>query len=228
MSIKSANSSNLMDVVSEPEQSTGGSHQDKTSELNSLPRSSVSGYSAGLDLFEAPFAPETVTTPASSVNLFQLPVTSSVPSADLFQKSSVSSILSMNPHQASQISPPLAFDFFAEINQQQSIVTLEQKLPELSVPKNEGWATFDIPPPMTSIAGSTENYTPAKIPSTDGGPPGKLDSVLSIDATMQWPLFQDSKAHGPSSSMSSPWDQVLHDVQTSTSVTSIPVSCCKM
>ncbi|KAL6335964.1 hypothetical protein AAG906_003589 [Vitis piasezkii] len=223
MSIKSANSSNFMDVVSEPEQSTGGAHQDKISELHVLPRSSVSGYPVSLDLFDAPFAPETVTSSASSIDLFQLPVTSSVPSVDLFQQSSVSSVSSMNPHQASQTSPPSAFDFFAEINQQQSAATLHQKLPELSVPKNEGWATFDTPTPMTSIAGTTENCTPAKIPSTDGGPPGKLDSVLSIDASMQWPLFQDSNAHGPSSSMSNPWDQGLHNVQASTNVTSTPL-----
>lgn len=225
MSIKSANSSNLIDVVLEPEQSNGGSHQDKTSELHALPRSSISGYSAGLDLFEAPFAPETVASSASSVNLFQLPVTFSIPSADLFQQSSVSSVPS---HQASQTSPPSAFDFFAEINRQQSAATLDQKLPELSVPKDEGWATFDTPPPMTSIAGTIENCTPGKIPSTDGGPPGKLDSVLSLDASMQWPIYQDSKVHGPSSSMSSPWDQGLHDVPASTNVTSAPVSCCSM
>ncbi|RVW34854.1 putative ADP-ribosylation factor GTPase-activating protein AGD14 [Vitis vinifera] len=202
MSIKSANSSNLMDVVSEPEQSTGGAHQDKISELHALPRSSVSGYPVSLDLFDAPFAPETVTSSASSIDLFQFPVTSSIPSVDLFQQSSVSSVSSMNPHQASQTSPPSAFDFFAEINQQQS------------------------QPPC--IKSTTENCTPAKIPSTDGGPPGKLDSVLSIDASMQWPLFQDSNAHGPSSSMSNPWDQGLHNVQASTNVTSTPVSCCRI
>lgn len=245
MSFKSANSGNLMDVASEPEQSNGGAHQDKLSEVHTLPRSSVSGHSAY-------FAPVTVTSPASSIDLFQLPAASSVPSGDIFQQSSVSSVPSMNLHQATQASGPsldlfqqssvssgptmnlhqdtqtsssLAFDLFADINQQQLTTSLGEKLPELPVPKNEGWATFDMPPSITSIAVSAENHTSAKFPSTDGSPTRKVESFSSIDASMQWPLIRDSNGHAPSL-VPNPWDQGLHNVQTSSNATSNQVSFC--
>ncbi|KAK9290513.1 hypothetical protein L1049_008683 [Liquidambar formosana] len=215
MSFKSVNSGSLKDLVSEPEQSAG-TDQVKISTFPSLPRSSFSGNSGSLDLFKAPIVP--VTSSASSIDLFQLPPTS-FPPVDLFQLSPISSATSMNTSQPPQTTLLPSLDLFSEISQEQSVATMDKKSPELSVPKNEGWATFDIPQPMTSTPG-IESLTPAEIPSSDGDSLGKYGPMLSSNTSMEWPLFQDFSAHGPSSLVSNTWLEGLHNVQASTNATS--------
>uniref|UniRef100_A0A5B7ACA0 Putative ADP-ribosylation factor GTPase-activating protein AGD14 n=1 Tax=Davidia involucrata TaxID=16924 RepID=A0A5B7ACA0_DAVIN len=217
LSLKSVNSVSLVDVASEPEQSTG-TPQDKLSTFPSLPQSSVSGNFGGLDLFNAPFVPQTATSSIAAIDLFQLRETSSTPSVDLFQPSSISSVQALNAHPPSQTSILPSLDLFSEIPQQQSAATLDKKSPDVVIPKNDGWATFDVPQNVASTLG-IENSNPAIIPSSNGGSLGKFDPVLSLNTGLQWPSFQDSSSHGPSSLMSTPWHDGLNNLQASLSAT---------
>lgn len=202
MSLNSFNSGGLTDTVSEPEQAAG-KFQDK------LP---FPGSSDSLDLFKAPSAPETVTSGASSIDLFQLSEASSAPSIDLFHPSLMSSTSSTVVHQPSQTSPISSLDFFVGAAQQQSAAATGDKLQEVSKPKNEGWATFDTPHSSGSIPG-TGNVNPTNMPSVDGGSVGKSDLFSSSGTSTLWPSFHDSGFHA-SSTVSSPWQ--MHDVTAPT------------
>ncbi|KAA8516290.1 hypothetical protein F0562_016583 [Nyssa sinensis] len=217
MSLKSVNSVSLVDVTSEPVKSTG-IHHDKLSTFPSFPQSSVSGNFGGLDLFNAPFVPQTATSSVAAIDLFQLQETSSTPSLDLFEPSSISSVPAVNAHPPSQTSTLPSLDLFSEIPQQQSAATLDKKSPDVVIPKNDGWATFDVPQSVASNPG-IENSNAGIIPSSNGGSFGKFDPVLSQNTGPQWPSFQDFSSHGPSSSMSTPWQGGLHNLQASLGAT---------
>lgn len=204
LSYKSYNSGGVTDAVSETEQ-PAGTFQGKVS---TFPRSSVSGSSGGLDLFKAPLVPGSVSSAASSIDLFQIPVASSAPSPDLFQPSKLSSASYLNGYQPPQTSPLSSLNFFPEISQQQSATTLDRETPQISVPKNEGWATFDSPQPTASVP-HAGNPTPAKVHSSDVGSLEKFDPFSSINTNMQWPLFQSDQ-----------WHDGLHNVQAPTIATS--------
>lgn len=188
MSFKSANSGSF---VSEPEHSAGINHDFKAT-FSSGPPSSVAGNFSGLDLFEAPCAKKYVTSSASSIDLFESPTPASVQSVDLFQSSQKSSGTSMHTSQ------PL------------------HNASELLVPKNEGWATFDMPQQEVSSLGSGI-ITSTEAPSKDGNSLGHLDQNFPSNTIIQWPSSQSSGAHVShvvSSLPISPWEG-LHSVQDS-------------
>ncbi|KAI8562650.1 hypothetical protein RHMOL_Rhmol03G0051000 [Rhododendron molle] len=204
----SPKSVSLVDASSEPVVSCGH-HQYA---VPSLPQSSVSGNFGGLDLFDAPFVPQPITS-ASAVGSFQLPVTPSTPPVDLYQPSSISSAPVSHAPQPTQTTPSL--DFFSDMPQQQPAAILTNKSPDVT-PKDEGWATFDLPQFVAPNLG-IEGSTPAVAPPTDEGSLGKFDSLLLPSTTVQWPAFQDSNVHGPSS-VTNPWDEGLNNVQISDNV----------
>lgn len=189
MSVKSFNSGGLTDAVSEPDQ-YAGTLQDKPTSLSSL-----FGSSDRLDLFKAPVQREEISSAASSIDLFQLPAASSSLSINSFQPSVLSSA-PLNVHQPSQALTP-SLELFADFPQHQSPANQVQE----SIPKNEGWATFDTHQPSTSISG-TENIIPANIASNDGGSIGNFDLFSSSNPGMQWPSFAN---------ISNPWSDNLHD-----------------
>lgn len=201
MSQKSFNSGGLADDVSKSEQAAG-----TLQEQSSFPGSSIPGSSDSLDLFNAPTVHETVSS-AASIDLFQLPEAPSSLSTDLFQPSPVSSASPANAFQPSQISPT-SLDFLAAIAQPQSTATSNEKLPEFSFPKNEGWATFDSPQPSAPIP-SNEKISPTVLASGNEGSVGKVDLFSSLDTSTQWPSFQNSSLDGPPSNISSVWDGSL-------------------
>lgn len=190
MSVKSFNSGGLTDAVSEPDQ-YAGTLQDKPTSLSSL-----FGSSDRLELFKAPVQPEEISSAASSIDLFQLPAASSSLSINSFQPSVLSSASSLNVHQPPQALTP-SLELFADFPQHQSPANQVHE----SVPKNEGWATFDTHQPSTSISG-TENIIPANIASNDGGSIGNFDLFSSSNPGMQWPSFAN---------ISNPWSDNLHD-----------------
>ncbi|XP_022743245.1 probable ADP-ribosylation factor GTPase-activating protein AGD14 [Durio zibethinus] len=210
MSVKSYNSGIGLDVVSAPEQ-TARSYHDKAS---TFAQSSVPVNYGGLDLFNAP---EFCATPP--IDLFQLPGTSSVSSKDIFQPVAVSSMPPGNLCQPPPSTPSI--DLFAGIAEQPPAAGFDGKSPELTVPKNEGWAKFDTPQHATSDR-VTKNLLPAVMPS-DGDLSAKLDPSSSINTTLQWPLFENSSALGAPSAMSSQWQEGLHDGQASIAATSTQV-----
>ncbi|XP_057507305.1 probable ADP-ribosylation factor GTPase-activating protein AGD14 isoform X2 [Actinidia eriantha] len=207
VSLKSVNSGSLADVSSEPAESAG-THQYKQYAVPSLPQSSVSGNFGGLDLFNAPFVPQSVN---SAIDLFQSPEIPSTPPVDLFQPSSNSSVLSLHAHQPSQTIPPSLNTF--DMPQQQPAAISDKKSQEDVITKNERWATFDLPQFLAPNLG-VDNSIPAVAPPTGGGVLGKFDSLLLSSATLQWPAFDDSNAQGPSS-MPNLWHEGLNNVQVS-------------
>lgn len=210
----SPKSVSLVDASSEPAVSCGH-HQNHQYAVPSLPQSSVSGNFGGLDLFDAPFVPQPITS-SSAVDFFQLPVTTSTPPVDLYQPSSISSALVSQP---TQTTPSL--DLFSDMPQQQPAAILTNKSPDVT-PKDEGWATFDLPQFVAPNLG-IEGSTPAVAPPTEEGSLGKFDSPLLPSTTLQWPAFQDSNVHGPSS-VTNPWDEGLNNVQISDDVLNTQVS----
>ncbi|XP_057466726.1 uncharacterized protein LOC130756252 isoform X2 [Actinidia eriantha] len=135
----------------------------------------------------------------------------STPPVDLFQPSSNSSVLSLHAHQPSQTIPPSLNTF--DMPPHQPGATLDQKYQEDVIPKNERWATFDLPHFVAPNLG-VDDSIPAVVPPTGGGALGKFDSLLLSSATLQWPVFDDSNAHGPSS-MPNLWHEVLNNVPVS-------------
>lgn len=201
VSIKSYNSGSLLDIVAEAGQAAGNPQEN----MPAFPVSSVSSH-ASLDLFKEPVAPEPASPMAPPIDLFQLPATSPAPSVDLFQVPPASSI---NLYQPSQTSLPSTLDLFGGSYQQQSVTSLDEKSPHSSLPKNEGWATFDGPQPIASTPGP-ENLTSSVGPSNAGS--SNFDQVPSLHTSMQWPPFQNSVDHS-SSSVPDPWLGDVHSVQ---------------
>ncbi|KAG5232898.1 ADP-ribosylation factor GTPase-activating protein [Salix suchowensis] len=191
VSIKSCNSGSLLDVVAEAGQAAGNPQEKRPA----FPLSSVSSH-ASLDLFKEQVAPESASPMAPPIDLFQLPATSPAPSVDLFEPS--------------QTSLPSIVDLFGSSYQQQSVTTLDEKSPHSSLPKNEGWATFDVPQPIASTPGP-DDHTSSVGPSNVGSSTN-FDQVPSFHTSMQWPPFQNSVDHS-SSSVPDPWLGDLHSVQ---------------
>lgn len=198
LSYKSYNPGGLTDVVSELEQ-PAGTLQDKAYMFT---QSSVSKSSGNLDLFTAPLVSEPESSTASSA-----------PSLDLFQPSVISSASPMNLYQPPQTSTSSSLDFFAEISLQQPATTLDKEPTQLSVPENEGWATFDTPQATLASIPHAGNPTPERVPSSDLGSLEKFDLFSSLNTNMHWPSFQSDSFHGSSSTMSNPWHDGLHNVQ---------------
>lgn len=145
------------EVGSEPVLLAEVSHE-KSAAISSPPQSSVSGAYNGLDLFDTPFAPQSVSSaPPTAVNAIQ--------------QSPASSVTSFFEQQPSQIAQPSPLDFFATPSQQQS------------APSDNGWATFDTP--QNTVPIGTENSTPAAVPSSDGSVRGS-SNPFSIDQSSSY------------------------------------------
>lgn len=209
LSLKSYNSGGLTDV-SEHDQAAGA----RLDKISTFPQSHGPVNYGDLDLFEAPVVPEAVPSAAPPIDLFQLPETSAA-SVNMFEMSQAST------YQPAQISSPSSLDLF-QITEQPSRATLDRKPQDLSIPKNEGWATFDTSPPAASIPG-TESLSRAMVPASEDSSV-KFDQVPSSNTSMRRPEFQNSCANGPFPS-SDPWPGNLHNgpapaVATSTQVVS--------
>lgn len=198
-SFRSYNSGGLVDFFSEPVQAFG-SLQTKSS---CVPQPPGPASSASSDISKAPVATEPFSSSASSIDLFQLPgAPSQSTSVDLFQSSALSAVPSSSESQATQTSQPSSVGFFADLSQQPSTATSDEKSLELSVPKNEGWATFDTPQYTTSTA---QAEIPAAVPSTADTLQERFDPFLTLNADMQWPSFETSSVSVPSSVTSNVW-----------------------
>lgn len=210
LSQNSYNLGGLTDVVSEPEQSAV-TFENK---VTTFPQSSIySQHSGSLDLFQTQLVSEPEPSAASSFDSLQTPAASSARSLDLFQPSLISLASSVNTYQPPQTFPLSSLDLFAGISQQQSVTTFDKETPQLSVPENGGWATFDTPKPTPSIT-HAGNPTPEHLPSSDVGSLEKFDP-FSSDTNMEWPSFQFESVYEPSSTMSNQWHDNLHNVQAS-------------
>lgn len=186
----------------------------------SLTGSSLFGSTNSLDLFKAPVKPK-ISFVALSIDLFHLPAPSSSLSIDLFQPPVPCSDSSVTVGECPKLFSPTSSELFADFPQQQSTANLAKQVPD-SFHESEGWATFDTPQPSASVPG-TENITPENIASNGGGSIGKFDLFSPSNTSMQWPSFQYSSIHGPSSDISSPWSDSLHNV-TAPNTTSTQVS----
>lgn len=190
-SLRSYNSGSLVDFFSEPVQAS----EPLQNKAFGIPRPPGPTRSVSMDLSKAPLES------ASSVDLFQLPAApSQAPTLDLFQSSLSSADPSFNENQLSQTSHLASIDFFSDFSPQPSTVTSDGKALGLSVPKNKGWATFDMPQ-STSSAAQVE--IPATVPSSAKSIEERFDPFSTSHANVQqWPSFEISSVNAPSSVIS--------------------------
>ncbi|RDY04178.1 putative ADP-ribosylation factor GTPase-activating protein AGD14, partial [Mucuna pruriens] len=192
-SLRSYNSGSLVDLFSEPVQASEPLHN----KAFGIPRPSGPTRSVSMDFSKAPLES------ASSVDLFQLPAApSQEPIVDLFQSSVSTAAPSFNENQLTQTSQPTSVNFFADLSQQPSTVTSDEKTLGLSVPKNEGWATFDMPQSTSSTA---QVEIPATVPSSAKSLQERFDPFSTSNANTQWPSFEVSSVSEPSSVTSNLW-----------------------
>ncbi|XP_028761342.1 probable ADP-ribosylation factor GTPase-activating protein AGD14 [Neltuma alba] len=112
------------------------------------------------------------------------------------QPAGPSSAPSLNQNQPSQASQSSSIDFFADVSKQQPAAPSDEKSPEFFVPKNEGWATFDVP--QHAAASPAQVEIPAGVPSTDKSLLELFDPFSTANASKQWPSFDTSGVHEPS------------------------------
>lgn len=189
MSLNSFNSGSLVEVVPESVE-VPGNFPDKMSTFTQ----STTPVNSGSDLFQALSGPEPAASStnlfqapfgsqpgasASSVDLFQSPATFSSPSIDLFQSSTVSAPSPIQ-HQIPKTATATSLDLFADFPQHSHVIT-EKTLPEPSIPRDEGWATFDSPQP-TAPTPAAESLTYAEVPSND--------AFSSFDSSTNQPASQ--------------------------------------
>ncbi|KAL3534816.1 hypothetical protein ACH5RR_003277 [Cinchona calisaya] len=215
LSFKPINLVGLANAGSEPEQSMEACCN-KKSTLSFLPQRSISQNHDGLDLFNALFAPENVTSTALGFNAAHLPGFSSSQTIDLFQPSPMPTAPTSGTNQPLKPIVSSYLDLFSEMPQQQPAATLlNDKSPEV-VPQNEGWATFDTP--HQSAPGGTVNSVAVEIRSSDNNFVGNFKPQLSL---VQWPSFEDYSGHGSSSSMPTLWNAGLHNIEAVPNTASI-------
>ncbi|KAG5041904.1 hypothetical protein JHK87_005819 [Glycine soja] len=203
-SLRSYSSGGLVDFFSEPFQASGP-HQNKVS---CTPQPSDLGSTVSSDLSEAPVAPKPFSSSASSIDLFQLPAApSQASSVDLFQSSALSAIASFNERQPLKTSQSSSVDFM-DLSQQPSAATSSEKSLELSVPENEGWATFDMP-----------QHTSTAQVEIQPAVQEKFDPFLNLNANTLWPCFETSSASALSSVTSNLWRDVTWTREEQVSVT---------
>ncbi|KAK2397265.1 hypothetical protein P8452_18299 [Trifolium repens] len=178
--LRSYNSVGSVDFFSEAVQSSG-SLQDKALGVSppSGPARSVS--------FD--FSKAQVASP-SSVDLFQRAAPSQSALGDLFQLSDMEAAPSFNGNIPLQTSQVASVDFFVDLPQQPSAATSDAKSVELSIPKNEGWATFDTPQ-FTSTTAQVE------VPTAAFDTPQFTSSTAQVEipaAAFDTPQFASSTA----------------------------------
>ncbi|XP_027357659.1 probable ADP-ribosylation factor GTPase-activating protein AGD14 isoform X2 [Abrus precatorius] len=196
-SLRSYHSGSLVDFLSEPVQAS----ESLQNKAFGIPRPSGPTRSTSMDLSKAPLES------TSSVDLFQLPeAPSQAPLVDLFQSSVLSETPSFNVNQLTQTSQPVSVDLFADLSLQSSTVSSNKSSLELSVSKNEGWATFDMPQGTSSTA-QVEN--PATVTSSAEPSQERFDPFSTSNPNMQWPSFEFSSVSVPSSVTSNLWHDGL-------------------
>ncbi|XP_025605550.1 probable ADP-ribosylation factor GTPase-activating protein AGD14 isoform X1 [Arachis hypogaea] len=206
-SFRSHNSGGLVDFFSEPVQA----FEPLQTKVSCVPQPPGPAGSTSSDISNTPVAAE------PSIDLFQLPgAPSQSTSVDLFQSAVLSAVPYSNESQPTQTSQPSSVDFFANLSQQPSTATSDEKSLELSAPKNEGWATFDMPQYTASTA---KVETPAVLPSAADTLQDRFDPFLNLNGNMQWPSFETSGVSVPSSVTSNVWHDGAWNGEEQVSVT---------
>ncbi|XP_038725665.1 probable ADP-ribosylation factor GTPase-activating protein AGD14 isoform X2 [Tripterygium wilfordii] len=205
ISLKSYNSGSLLDVVLEPEHASGAKQGGISAHTESF---APVGYD-GSELSKVSVAPEEESSAAVPLDLFQSPAATLAP-VDLFQQSLATPALSANSYHVSQFTQPSSLDIFATNVLQQSATVGNEKPMVLSVPKNEGWASFDTPPAASKTGAAIA--TAAVIP-VNGVSFVDFDQRSSANSCVQWPSFPNTQE---SSLMPDPWHVGVHNIQTPT------------
>ncbi|KAE9619846.1 putative Arf GTPase activating protein [Lupinus albus] len=122
------------------------------------------------------------------------------PPLNLFQSSVLSAVPSLTEDQPIQTSQTPSVDFFADFYLKPSTASSDEQSLELSAPKNEGWAVFDMPQSTSSTA---QVGTPAAAPSSEGSLQERFDPFSNFNANMQLPSVEISSVSAPPSSATS-------------------------
>lgn len=182
--MRSYNSGSLVDFFSEPVQPS----EPLQNKAFGIPRPPGPTRSVSMDLSKAP--------------LESAAAASQAPTVDLFQSSFSSAIPFFNENQLTQASQPASIEFFADLSQKPSTVNLNEKALDLTVPKNEGWATFDMPQSTSSTA---QVEIPATVPLSTESLQERFDPFSTSNANTQWPSFDFSSVSMHSSLTSNLW-----------------------
>lgn len=182
-SLRSYNSGSLVDFFSEPVQPS----EPLQNKAFGIPRPPGPTRSVSMDLSKAPLESATA---------------SHAPTVDLFQSSFSSAVPFFNENQLTQASQLASVDFFANLSEEPSTVNSNEKALDLSVPKNEGWATFDVPQSTSSTA---QVEIPATVPSSSKSLQEGFDPFPTSNANTQWPSFEFSSVGIHSSLTSNLW-----------------------
>ncbi|XP_023645688.1 probable ADP-ribosylation factor GTPase-activating protein AGD14 isoform X3 [Capsella rubella] len=141
------------------------------------------------------------------IDLFQLPGAPMAQSVSTVQPSIAPGSPPMQFHQPVQTYSSTPTDLFAGNLGQQST----SRLPDVSAPKNEGWASFDNPMPSAK---------PTNVISSSGVPQLEVkdEGIPQPSTSMQWPPYS-SIVDQHALSISSPWQDDLSDVVKNVTVT---------
>ncbi|CAM8970921.1 unnamed protein product [Rhodiola kirilowii] len=196
--------SQVLDVL-EHNRSVVGHHNDM------LPVSSMGKHSSNGSSCTDRFGDQVVTHPAasSSADFFQLPTTS--PSTfDLSQASTFGTALATNPFQSSKTHAP-SVDLFDDSDQDLLHVTnLEQASSELTMGKNEGWATFNTLDVSSSLrvplksdnVGKGNSFSMSPFSEKTHYEPHQCESISQTQV--------HNAAAGPYRPVPSPWSDAEH------------------
>ncbi|XP_010458116.1 PREDICTED: probable ADP-ribosylation factor GTPase-activating protein AGD14 isoform X3 [Camelina sativa] len=184
----------------------GRQHQRTTSGLGE-------GVSESTGSQQPSIAPRSTTVPLvaestkAPIDLFQLPGAPMAQSVNTVQPSIAPRFPPTNVHQPPQTYSSTPTDLFAGNLGQQST----SRLPDLSAPKNEGWASFDNPIPAEQSTNVISSSGASQLEVKDEGIPQPSTS-------MQWPPYP-SVVDQHALSISSPWQDDLSDVSKNVAVT---------
>ncbi|KAK7364914.1 hypothetical protein VNO80_13660 [Phaseolus coccineus] len=182
-SLRSYNSGSLVDFFSEPVQPS----EPLQNKAFGIPRPPGPTRSVSMDLSKAPL---------------ESAAASQAPTVDLFQSSFSSAVPFFNENQLTQASQLASVDFFVNLSEEPSTVNSNEKALDLSAPKNEGWATYDVP---QSTSSTTQVEIPATVPSSSKPLQEGFDPFPTSNANPQWPSFEFSSVSIHSSLTSNLW-----------------------
>ncbi|KAE9612539.1 putative Arf GTPase activating protein [Lupinus albus] len=133
------------------------------------------------------------------------------PSVNLYQSFVLSAAPSFKENHPTQTSQTQSIDFFSDLSLQPFTATSDENSVKFSVPKNEGWAAFDMPQSTLSTA---QVGIPVAVPSSVGPLQERFDPFSNFNSNMQLPSVEISSVSAPPSSVTSNlWHDGLWSVE---------------
>ncbi|KAK4769293.1 hypothetical protein SAY86_027443 [Trapa natans] len=107
--------------------------------------------------------------------------------------------------------------------QRHSHTTPEKTLPDPSIPKNEGWATFDSPQSIEPTP-AAESLSSVEVHPNDAYTAKGFDLFPSFVSNMDWPASEKHGSQDTPSDAPYAWDASLSDVQAPNAMSSAQIA----